>query len=267
MITSVRNRRVAQARRLHRSSVRRQEGLTLLEGPRLVSEGAEAGLLQTVFVATNADVIAEHAAEAASAAGAEVLRCSPHVVSAASDSHSPQGIVAIGHVPHVDGLAEPALILVIDGVQDPGNLGALIRTGAAAGASMIFRSPGSADPFSPKAMRAGAGAQFRVPIRDTEGPATLPSPIQTIRFHASAADGEINYDQIDWTEPSGVVVGAETRGVSTAWLCACLSTVRVPLHHGVESLNAAAAAAVILFEAARQRTAESPIGEQDARTA
>ena len=159
MITSVRNRRVAQARRLHRSGVRRQEGLTLLEGPRLVSEGAEAGLLQTVFVATNADIIAEHAAEAATAAGAEVLRCSPHVVSAASESHGPQGIVAIGNVPHVDGLAEPALILVIDGIQDPGNLGSLVRTAAAAGASMIFRSPGSADPFSPKAMRAGAGAQ------------------------------------------------------------------------------------------------------------
>ena len=267
MITSVRNRRVAQARRLHRSGVRRQEGLTLLEGPRLVSEGAEAGLLQTVFVATDADETAEHAATAAIIAGAEVLRCTPHVVSAATDSHNPQGIVAIGHVPHVDDLAEPTLILVIDGVQDPGNLGTLIRTGAAAGASLIFRSPGSADPFSPKAMRAGAGAQFRVPIRDTNGPDALPAPIQTTRFHASAADGQINYDQIDWTEPSGVVVGAETRGVSEVWLSACVSTVRVPLHRGVESLNAAAAAAVILFEAARQRAAESPNGEYGAQTA
>ena len=255
MITSVRNPQVALARRLHRASVRQRDGLILLEGPRLVTEAAEAGLLQTVLVADYPKADIQLAADAAANAGARVLAASPHVLSAAADSASRQAIVAIGRRPQVATPSGTPLILVIDGVQDPGNVGTLIRSGAAAGATLIVRTPGSADPFGPKAMRAGVGAHFRVPIHDAATPNALQPSANGVDLYEAAANAACPYDQVDWTGPRGLVVGAETRGVSSAWRAACRDTVGVPMKRGVESLNAAAAGAVILFEAARQRAA------------
>ena len=164
MITSVRNPQVALARRLHRGSVRQRDGLVLLEGPRLVLEAAQAGIVQTVLVADYPKPDVKLAADAAAEAGARVLTAAPHVLAAAADSASRQAIVAIGRRPQVASPDGVPLILVIDGVQDPGNVGTLVRSGAAAGATLVVRTPGSADPFGPKAMRAGVGAHFRVPI-------------------------------------------------------------------------------------------------------
>ena len=255
MITSVRNPQVALARRLRRASVRQRDDLTLLEGPRLVLEAAQAGLLQTVLVAADPAGDVQIAAAAAARAGARVLQAAPHVLAAAADSGSPQSIVAIGRRPRVATIDGTALILVIDGVQDPGNVGTLVRSGAAAGATLIVRTPGSADPFGPKALRAGVGAHFRVPIHDVAKPNDLQLLATGVDFYAAAADAERTCYRIDWTGPCGLVVGAETRGVSCAWRTACRGTVGVPMQRDVESLNAAAAAAVILFEAARQRAA------------
>ena len=260
MITSVRNPQVALARRLRRASVRQRDDLTLLEGPRLVLEAAQAGLVQTVLVAADPAGDVQVAADTAARAGANVLQAAPHVLAAAADSGSPQGIVAIGRRPRVAALDGAPLILVIDGVQDPGNVGTLVRSGAAAGATLIVRTTGSADPFGPKALRAGAGAHFRVPIHEAGKPEDLRPLTAGVDFYTAAADAERAYDRIDWTGPRGLVVGAETRGVSLAWRSACRDAVRVPMRRGVESLNAAAAAAVILFEAARQRAAISPQG-------
>ena len=255
MIISVRNSQVALARRLHRASVRQRDGLVLLEGPRLVTEAAQAGILQTVLVADYPKPDIKLAADAAADAGARVLTAAPHVLAAAADSASRQAIVAIGRRPHVAALDGTPLILVIDGVQDPGNVGTLVRSGAAAGATLIVRTPGSADPFGPKAMRAGVGAHFRIPIRDAATPNELSALAEGVHLYEASADAERAYHRTDWTGPSGLVVGAETRGVSSAWRAACRDTVGVPMERGVESLNAAAAAAVILFEAARQRAA------------
>ena len=255
MITSVRNPQVALARRLHRASVRQRDGLILLEGPRLVMEAAQAGVLQTVLVADYPKPDIKLAADAAAEAGARVLTAAPHVLTAAADSASRQAIVAVGHRPQVAELEGTPLVMVIDGVQDPGNVGTLVRSGAAAGATLIVRTRGSADPFGPKALRAGVGAHFRVPIRDAATPADLKPLAEDIVFYTAAADAARGYHGIDWTGPCGLVVGAETRGVSDAWRAACREAVGVPMLRGVESLNAGAAAAVILFEAARQRAA------------
>ena len=257
MITSVRNPQVALARRLHRASVRQRDGLILLEGPRLVLEAAQAGVVQTVLVADYPKADVKAAADAAAEAGAKVLTAAPHVLAAAADSASRQAIVAIGQRPQVADVDGTPLVLVIDGVQDPGNVGTLVRSGAAAGATLVVRTPGSADPFGPKALRAGVGAQFRVPIHDAATPDKLPPLAEGLDLYEASADAEIAYHGINWTRPCGLVVGAETRGVSSAWRAACRGTVRVPMLRSVESLNAGAAAAVILFEAARQR-AEIP---------
>ena len=255
MITSVRNPQVALARRLHRTSVRQRDGLILLEGPRLVLEAAQAGIVQTVLVADYPKPDVKAAADTAVEAGARVLTAAPHVLAAAADSASRQAIVAIGRRPQVAALDGTPLVLVIDGVQDPGNVGTLVRSGAAAGATLIVRTPGSADPFGPKALRAGVGAHFRVPIRDAARPDDLGPLTENVGLYTAAADAERAYHDVAWTGPCGLVVGAETRGVSSAWQAVCRDSVSVPMLRGVESLNAAAAAAVILFEAARQRAA------------
>ena len=255
MITSVRNPQVALARRLRRASVRQRDDLTLLEGPRLVLEATQAGLVQTVLVAADPAGDVQVAADTAARAGANVLQAAPHVLAAAADSGSPQGIVAIGRRPRVAALDGAPLILVIDGVQDPGNVGTLVRSAAAAGATLIVRTPGSADPFGPKALRAGVGAHFRVPIHLLGTPEDLQPLAADVDLYAAAADAEGAYHGIDWTGSCALVVGAETRGVSSAWRDACRGAVGVPMLRGVESLNAGAAAAVILFEAARQRAA------------
>ena len=227
----------------------------MLEGPRLVQEAAQAGVLQTVLLADYPKAEAKAAADAAASAGARVLTAAPHVLAAAADSVSRQAIVAIGRRPQVNAMDGTPLILVIDGVQDPGNVGTLVRSGAAAGATLVVRTPGSADPFGPKALRAGVGAHFRVPIREVAKPDDLQPLAAGVDFFVAAAAAELAYHGVDWTGPRGLVVGAETRGVSDAWRDACQGTVGVPMLGGVESLNAAAAAAVILFEAARQRAA------------
>lgn len=255
MITSVRNPQVALARRLHRGSVRQRDGLVLLEGPRLVLEAAQAGIVQTVLVADYPKPDVKLAADAAAEAGARVLAAAPHVLEAAADSASRQAIVAIGRRPQVASPDGVPLILVIDGVQDPGNVGTLVRSGAAAGATLVVRTPGSADPFGPKALRAGVGAHFRIPIHDAATPDDLPPLAEGVELYEASANAERAYHGVNWKGPCGLVIGSETRGVSSAWRAACRGTVSVPMLGGVESLNAGAAAAVILFEAARQRAA------------
>lgn len=250
MITSVRNPAVVLARSLHRSSVRHRQGLNLLEGPRLIREGAKAGVLQTILLATDAGSAIEATAQAADV---EVLRCAPHVISAASDSKTPQGILAISRVPQIIEREGPRLVLVIDGVQDPGNVGSLVRTATAAGATLVVHTTDSADPFGPKALRAGAGAHFHVPIQSATVIDKIGLSDTETSLYASAADGEYVYNTIDWSGPCGLVVGAETHGVSASWHACCQGTVRIPIHQGIESLNVAAASAVILFEVARQR--------------
>ncbi len=257
MITSVRNTHAAQARRLHRASARRRSGLALYEGPRLVAEAARAGVLDTVLVVHDAESAVRGAAEAAAQAGAEVLACAPHVVASAADSASQPGVVAIGRRPCGGQIQGRTLVLIVDGVQDPGNLGALVRTGAAAGATLIARTPGSADPFGPKALRAGAGGHFRVPVLAVTAPDDLPPPAAGAALYTASADADLVYHDVDWTAPCGLIVGAETAGVSQVWRQASRAGVRVPMRRGVESLNTAAAAAVILFEAARQRAGRS----------
>ena len=191
--------------------------------------------------------------------------CTDGVFKAVADTETPQGVLAVITTPDPPPLPGPALFLVLDGVQDPGNVGAMVRSAAAAGATGMICTPGTADAHGPKAMRAGAGGQFRVPVRKVSGPANLEAFAAGVDLYAASADADLAYHDIDWTGPCGLIVGAESVGVSPVWRAASRATVRVPMQREVESLNAAAAAAVILFEAARQRVADSTNKDPGAR--
>ena len=139
-------------------------------------------------------------------------------------------------------------------VNDPSNLGAVIRTAEAAGARGVIIAKGSADPFSPRSLRASMGSAFRMPIWSD---AEVTKVLEWAREHqtiitATAADDGISYLKVDWTRPRIVVFGSEAHGVGKTLLSAADEKVRIPIVNDVESLNLAVSAGVLLFEARRQ---------------
>ena len=205
-----------------------------------------------LFEAGAGDVI-QRLASSAKQHGIEVAACTRAVLVGAAQTETPAGILAVVRTPTLERSKNPRLTLVIDGVQDPGNVGALVRTAAAAAATDVCWLPGSAEPFGPKAMRAGAGAQFRIPVWPAQTAESARAALSEAKIHAAAADGTHDYSQVDWTGPQALIVGSEARGVSAPLRSLADDSVRIPISNRVESLNAAAAVAVILFEAARQR--------------
>ncbi|HLL50000.1 MAG TPA: RNA methyltransferase, partial [Thermomicrobiales bacterium] len=168
---------------------------------------------------------------------------------------TPQGILAVFPFPKIPPVPEDQvpLVLVLDRLRDPGNLGTLLRAAAGAGVNAVYLSPATVDPWNPKVVRAGMGAHFRVPLLplDTETQESLRERLP--RRVISSAIATQPYDAVDWTGPTALVVGGEAEGVSPEMEAWGTEQVSIPLAHDVESLNAAVAGAVILFEAARQR--------------
>lgn len=235
--------------------------LCLLEGPRLVAEALAAGVAVVEAVATPEAEQAPASRGVVSALrerGASVHRMSASLVASLSELETSRGLLALARRPALEEarvFSGTPLVLVADGVQNPGNLGALVRTAEAAGATGAILARGCADPFSWKALRGSMGSAFRLPVarRGDVGREIEALLERGLRVVAAAADGELRYDAADLRGPVAVVVGSEGRGLSPAALERASSRVRIPLAGAVESLNVAAAAALVLFEAARQR--------------
>jgi TrmH family RNA methyltransferase len=235
--------------------------LCLLEGPRLAAEALAAGLAVLEAVATPEAEQAPASRGVVSALrdrGVPVHRMAPALVASLSELETSQGVLALARRPAPDEarvFSGTPLVLVADGVQNPGNLGALVRTAEAAGATGAILAGGCADPFSWKALRGSMGSAFRLPVaRRGEVGREIEALLERgLRVVATAADGDLRYDAADLRGPVAVVVGSEGRGLSPAALERASARVRIPLAGAVESLNVAAAAALVLFEAARQR--------------
>jgi len=260
ILTSPRNPRIAFVRSLQRAAVRHAQGRTYVEGRRVVAQTLAVGRVEFVLYVPANDAVIDALAATARERGCEVIPCSRAAFAAATSTESPQGILAVVATPALAPRAGLRLAVVLDGVQDPGNLGALVRCAAAAGASEVLCTRGGADPFSPKAMRAGAGAQFHIAVTPELGPDELAGRLRSLPLVAATAAGRTAYSDVDWTVAAGVAIGSEAHGVSAAVRALAWDTVRIPMHGMAESLNAASAAAVILFEAARQRAAAG-VGE------
>jgi RNA methyltransferase, TrmH family len=260
-ITSVHNPLIAEVRSLHRRKGRREQGAFLVEGVRLVGEAADMGApIRSVFFC--AAMLGDM--ERDLRARLERLSSAPRVVAVASavmrllaDTETPQGVVAVVAMP-TDVLPplDPrrTLLLVLDGLRDPGNVGTLLRAGAAAGCDAVMTTFGSADAYAPKVVRAAMGAHFRLPVLsdvawDWLGPALAPLPA----IYGADASASQAYDAVDWTAGAAVVVGNEDHGISEEALRWCRRTVAIPMAGGIESLNAAVSGSIILFEAVRQR--------------
>jgi TrmH family RNA methyltransferase len=172
------------------------------------------------------------------------------VLDACADTRTPQGVLAV--VPFVQLKPRPGLILILDCLRDPGNLGTILRSAEAAGVGQVILAPGTVDPYNPKVVRGGMGVHLRLPVLSLPWPAIAELVSGRAIWLADASAG-VAYDAVDWTRPSALLVGGEAAGPGEQACALATGRVRIPMAEGPESLNAAMAATVILFEAARQQ--------------
>jgi TrmH family RNA methyltransferase len=225
----------------------------------VVLEALRAGTeVKRVFVADGEDLPRELLSLAARR-DVPVLCVSPAIVSALSDTVTPQGVVAVVRAPAVrlDDIAEDAsLVLVLAGVRDPGNAGTLVRSAAAARADAVVFAPDTVDPFGPKTVRASAGALFRVPVVTGAGLAEWIHALSARGVRILAADAAgAPADEVDLARPVAFVLGNEASGLPRDLQPHVDARVAIPMPGPLESLNAAVAGSILLFEAIRQRRA------------
>ncbi len=252
MITSLHNERVKLARALqNQAKARRKEGRIALEGTRLVRDALEQGQ-PADFILYEPDAVADELLNELHQSGAPLLPVSPEVMRHISETQQPQGILGVFPLPRPALPDKPERILILDAVRDPGNLGTLLRTAAAAGVNAVLLSPTCVDAYNPKALRGGMGAHFRVPVLDADW-ARIAALCAGLAVYLAAGDGDTAYHQVDWTAAWALIIGSEAHGAGSEAERLAQQRVVIPMAAATESLNAAVAAAVILFEAARQR--------------
>jgi len=236
------------------------EGVMLAEGVRLVGEALDAGL-PVLEAAVSPRLVDGKLRERLQQQAEVFLECSDEVLARMSALETPQGVAVLLGKPTVNeedllhGDLAP-LVVVAAGVRDPGNLGSLLRTAEAAGASGCITMKGGADPFRDKAVRGSMGSIFRLPVLHGMDAAGVIDFCQRHRLQLVVADGggDRMHTQADLKKPIALVVGAEAAGVPPELMHAAAARVRIPLRDTVESLNVAVAAGVLLFEARRQRS-------------
>lgn len=259
MITSSRNPKIQAICALQsRAKRRREEGAFVVEGVRLVEEALAAGwpmqqLLYSAELHPRGLELVAHLQRG----GVPTEEVSPEVMIAASDTPSPQGILLVLDAGELDLPAALDLILILDAIRDPGNLGTLLRSAVAAGAGAVMLGPGSVDAFAPKVLRAAMGAHFRLPIRQWDWPAIAKLVGEHgLAVYLAETGATLPYDQADLTKPLGFLIGGEAEGAGQAARDLAHDGVFIPMPGEAESLNAAVAGSVLLFEAARQRRAQ-----------
>jgi len=246
-ITSRQNPLVARLRKLgNDKKTRRQEGAFLCEGHKLVEEAIRwnAGV-ETLVVAEGVEP------PAGLPEAVRLVEVPTDVLKSMSTVDTPQGMLAVCRTPDLtppEGLT-PGRYLVLDGVQDPGNVGTVWRTADAFGADGLILLPGCAEPFSPKTVRSTMGACFRLPVWETglEALTALLAGADLPLYATALREDTADLRSADLSR-AAVVIGSEGRGVSQAVLDACALTLKIPMRDRCESLNAAVAASVVLWE-------------------
>jgi TrmH family RNA methyltransferase len=233
----------------------------LLDGWHLLSEAAAAQVRVDTIAICGPPTANEHLiVDRLRRDGARVVEVSGAVLNAMSPVNSPTGVVASARIPATPSSSvvtpEPALVLAAAGLQDPGNAGAIIRSAAAAGATGVVLDELSADPWGWKALRASMGSTFHVPVVRSRALSGLINEWRRSGIQIAASvprDGVSMYD-VDFTKPTAILLGSEGSGLPADVTAAADTRVSIPMHGAIESLNAAVAAALLLYEARRQRS-------------
>lgn len=243
-ITSLKNPKVAAWKALKDRKGRRESGCFLVEGRKMVEEALKSAFdVETVLV--------QEGMELPDGLTMPVYELPAHVLAAVCDTKTPQGIAAVVRMKEQSALGKH--IVVLDGVQDPGNVGTIIRTADAAGLDGVLLSNQCADVFSPKVLRATMGSIFRMNLRTTDD---LPGELTKLRekgysILSSQLDGTPFYEREKVAEQFALIIGNEGNGVSEQVQQTATHRVRLPMRGGAESLNAAIAAAIMMYELMR----------------
>lgn len=258
MITSTSNERVKELVQLQKKSkVRNEQGVFLVEGVKMYQEIPQEQLVKVYVSETFADKQKEEINRLKDRRKLEYL--SDHVFQYVSDTKTPQGILCVVRQSTYcleDILeAEDAHLLVLDNLQDPGNLGTILRTAEGAGVTGIIISKESVDIYNPKVIRSTMGSIYRVPFVYVED---LKEAIAKVKAHgiftyAAHLDGKNSYDKEDYTKKTAFLIGNEGNGLRKEIADLTDTWIRIPMQGQVESLNAAIATSVLMFETARQR--------------
>ncbi len=245
-ITSMKNPRIQAWKSLKDRKGRRETGCFLVEGRKMVEEA-----LASAFPVENVLVDAERAAEFSLPQNVPVCAMPAHVLAAVCDTKTPQGIAAVVRMAEIP--LTGRRIVAMDGVQDPGNVGTIIRTADAAGFDGVLLSQQCADVFSPKVLRATMGSIFRMGIAVTEDlPGALREQMASgASVISSQLDGQPFYRMDAVGEKFVLVIGSEGNGVTEEVRALATHRVRLPMRGGAESLNAAVAAGVMMYELTR----------------
>ncbi len=258
MITSHRNDRVRHVRALQsRRRLRQRERLLVFEGVRLVEEAARVGVppdfvFHTVGADTSEGGRIGQVLRSLREVGVPCFAVSESVMTACSETKSPQGILAVIPVPDLPQPERPTFTLILDRVRDPGNLGTILRTALATGVERAILAPGTVDGSNPKVVRAAMGAHLRLPLITLKWEA-IAETVAGSDVWLAAPGGGTHYTDTDWTRPVSIIVGGEAAGAGDKAEALAQGRVSIPMAEGVESLNTAVATAVLLYEVMRQR--------------
>ena len=253
-IESAKNSSVKETAALGRDAkLRRRTGLFVAEGIKMVSEAPRDRVVNIYagdsFLASGGDALLGDAV---------YTEVSDRAFEAMSNTKTPQGVLAVvrqEHYEEKDMLAGVPFLLCLEDIRDPGNLGTMLRAGEAAGITGVIAGRGTADFYNPKTVRSTMGSIYRVPHMYTDNIVeTIDGLVRAgVMVYAAALEGSVPYDSVDYGGACAFLIGNEANGLSAAAVRAACGRVKIPMHGKVESLNAAAAACVLMFEAARQR--------------
>ncbi len=256
MITSLINSQVKRVKRLHSSKGRQQAQRFIVEGLRLVEEALRAGNVPALMFYTSPleDSVRGQALLAlARDKSVRPMLVSEKVMCAMATTRTPQGVLAVLSKPVLLWPERPTLILILDRLRDPGNLGSALRVAEAAGVDGVLLSPGTVDIYNPKVVRGGMGAHWRLALRAACW-SEIVQATQGLRVWLAEARGGVPHYEVDWLLPAALIIGGEAEGTSAEAQGLTGDRVSIPMPGLAESLNAAVAAGIILFEAVRQRS-------------
>ncbi len=255
MITSASNPRMKVIMQLNKKAKTRfEQRVFVVEGSKMCLE-APREQIQQMYVSESFLADAKHRQQIQNYSY-EVV--SDGVFSRISETKTPQGILCLVQMPKYgleDLLSQSPHLLVLENIQDPGNLGTMIRAGEGAGVTGVIMDKTTVDIFNPKTIRSTMGSLFRVPFYVTEDLQLTIAELKEkgIAIYAACLDGQKLYDEPDYTLPCGFLIGNEAGGLSERTAALADVRIRIPMEGQVESLNAAVASALLMYEASRQR--------------
>lgn len=255
MITSIHNPKIQRIRALLANRhERHQQQVFVLEGIRLVEEAVRSNwTIEHLIFSSSISLRGKNIIEECEKKGILTDEVPENIIASISDTETSQGILAVTVM--VSLLIPTALdfVLIADNIRDPGNLGTLLRTAAAAAVDLVVLTPGTADAYNPKVVRAAMGAHFRIPIQTADWPEVAARFKPDLKFLLAEMENSSPLWQVDFHNPLAIIIGGEAEGASENARQLADLFVSIPMPGKMESLNAAIASGIILFEVVRQR--------------